>query len=287
MSNNLINILALSEEEKTIYFKNRNLEADEKDLLIYKIFGDYLKAVDYKFNSWSEFYLEVSVFWMNTLLNLKKIEIGEEIVTLSDDSNFKKFYEIVLKYSEEHDIKGEDLNELMYRLPWHNRIMLIQSNTADINSMYNYINNVSTLEDLSSLNFPDVSYMQLSKYDHAAIETYCDDIKLKQEELFNYQITKNLQVGFYLLENLKDFIENKKFKDASEKDDHGYNIFAHIFVKHFIEKKEDMETLTLYFMNVYSAMCFWHFENTKVKSTWFVKEGVFEHLKKVKKKLLK
>lgn len=267
------------EGEATIYFKNRKLITDKLDLFAYKIINEVIKA-DILASGKMGQYHGILKGWYYSLIRTEEEREGilrnEEL-----EPSLEKCYQTIKEVLSELD--ENEKNEVMYRLPWHLRGLLLSSLKEYSLNEY-YVENVANMNELEELNFEDTCYFAIASYDTWAIDTFYDDIRLNQIEGFEKQIKGNLPKVAFMIENLVDIV--KKGPDVvGEEDKHGLSIIAYL-LKLRGEKKVELDLVDFYIITL-SSMCFWHFEVSRTESTWVIKEGKFKHLKKIRDKLKK
>lgn len=271
--------------EKTIYYKNRAFPPDKLDLMVYRIYSGYLNTKNNEQLAGFDRYYEQIRCWYYALLRLKQDEIGEEYDKEASQC-FLDFYEVFQEVTK--DCSKEEQLEILYRYPWHARIMLIAYQTSTKENIEGFIHGVASFNEIEEMSFGNISYLAITRFDEHAIDTIYDDIKEGHLEMMLHQIKQNLHTVFHSLEYLKKFLEKVENDEIKKEDRHAYNIFAYILKKHHDltnAGKIDCEQYE-FVLHTYASLCFWLFEADHIQPTWYVKQGKFRHLKEIRKKLL-
>lgn len=263
-------------ENGTIYFKKRALVTDKFDLCFYQIVSDYLNYFEHEHTAKAEQYLDLLSGWYYSLMRLKKED--------KEGADTKEHFKVFNNSYQKHTIAFTEEQKLtvLYRFPWHLRAMLLASSGKPFVS--EFIHNVAEMNDIKNLDFTDISYQAITSYDKWSLKVIQNEISDNNEEKLSYQLEENLSYLIDGFENLKDIVE-LGVDQVSEKNEHGLYLVLKLLK---MKKEEQIDFNTFeYMMLSISNMCVWHFEAKYVKPIWYIKKGLFQHLKSVQEKLRK
>lgn len=261
----------LNEVEKgTIYFKNRKLVFKKIDLTVYRIvkyFAD--ECENFAKEGDNQQYILLRA-WYHSLVRMKENEMGQEF-SKQPAKELDVFYEIVEEVTK--SLTKEEKLEVMYRMPWHIRNLVISGNGKGVN-LY-FVGGIASCAEITEFGFGRKSYLNITNYDKWALDTVWDDLKEGNEEKLEFQLKNNLHTMVHALEHFSVWKE-KNLDEIDQRDKHGLNIMAYILL---LKKKlnVDLDAFHFYLFTL-SSICFWHMESKETKNTgWKVKKGEFKH----------
>jgi hypothetical protein len=261
-----------TKEEGTIYFSHRLKKADRLDSLIYRLIALVIIENDEikKHNKGTQyFYLLRS--WLFSLQAMHANEKSED-----NDSITATFMENLEKLTPA--LTKEEVSEMLYRLPWHLRTILLTSNESQLD-----IISIAAIADYKSLEqFKNngTMYFAFGGFDFTAIKAIHSDITDGNEVLLADELMKNMPAFGGGVTILNKHL-NGETASYETKDEHafaGIAMLANEFLKS--SKTKDIDDLFGHLLMTLSCICFWHLELTQVEHNWVIKTGKFKFLKK-------
>lgn len=282
LNESMVSQLVATRDEATIYFKQRKIEPDALDSCLYQILSDYFLEYEEELLDKVDRYEQLVQCWYYTNLRQKEIELGEAAHP-DAEPHFVRFHELFVVRTA--DRTEDERREILYRMPWHFRTLLLVSRGNFYNEAF--VHDVAELEVLTGFSMDDVSYFALAEYDRFALETIEDDIRLEHQEKIRQQLMENLPTMIYNFQHIgevREEIVNNGSGSISEADIHGVSILFYLMKMRREKQPDETQRMPLYHFALLTltALCFWHYEATFVQSSWMIKEGKFRHLKKIR-----
>lgn len=278
MNKDMIFQLEKVKKEGTMYFRNRELQTDKLDGVFYQTVHDFMETLPIMKNmKKGEQYLLLLKAWYYSCCRLKEKELNETRKEGDILEELETFYEIFVKHTSSYEVHEQI--EALYRFPWHLQQILIASKGRKFNTYF--IEQVAGLEELTQLSNGELCYFEIKPNRETGIVTLAEILREEDEDILSTQLRSNLHTIIHSFENIDKIVE-AGMDAVQEEDEYAINIIAIIF-HHYrkLSEKEKSET-TMFDFNLLaiSTICFWHFEATSVKSSWYIKEGKFQFLKR-------
>lgn len=282
MDESLVKAIMEMEPPSTIYFTKMVRKTDKLDQYFYNVIGRYLVYTDkievMADKDKGDHFHTILLAWQQLLREPLDTEHDPNTTCFSDVDAFVQSFR-----QETKDLTIAEKTKVLYRLPWHLRILMIVSHGRLLNVIW--IGNVISVDELDEFSFPEVGYFEVGWQDKEAIDVIADDIKEEHVAILKAALTKELPTVFQFAAILSQQIDDGKL-DRSKLDElvgddddktHAAAIIAYMFNK--LAKGKRLDDFDEYVLVQTFFLCFWHFMLTETETTWVVKNRPFQFMK--------
>ena len=282
MDESLVKAIMEMEPPSTIYFSKMVRKTDRLDQYFYRVMARYLIYTDQievmASKDKGDHFHTILLAWQQLLREPLDTEHDPDTTCFSDVDAFVQSFRMETK-----DLTTAEKTEVLYRLPWHLRILMNASHGRLLNVIW--IGNVISVDELNEFSFPKVGYFEVGWQDQEAVDVIADDIKEEHVAILKAALTKELPIVFQFAAILSQQIDNGKL-DRSKLDElvgddddktHAAAIIAYMFNR--LGRKKRLDDFDEYVLMQTFFLCFWHFMLTETETAWVMKNEPFRFMK--------
>ena len=245
-----------------ITFQTFVREGDELDLRFYQVMTRYLEHNStFGVLSTKDQYLNLMLAWHDLLFLVKEEELGLSKSLQRLDLRSPRQMLTHLFFKVMHGASLEDKVTVLYRWPWHARLMATISSPERFN--LEFIINTASMGELETIQASSNLTLTMSQADRNALDVINDDvINYDHLDLLTFAVSENVHTLLYALYHEEYWMRDNRL-NYQPRDKHTLNVMAYLINQY--DKSPTKDGIKEYIFMTTAYLCFWHFQLTQVQ----------------------